>query len=185
MNRRALLKALAAWPAVAGTLARAAAPPPGSIANVPTVTTDGVAQPRVGFFNASQFGALTHASNLIYPPFREYPGALECGVPAFLDFLLSESPADRQTLYRDGLDQLNSRGGKPFGELTAAEADAVLAPLHQPWTYEAPSDPFAHFLRELKDDVQTATENSQPWLAVESRLNGHPEGIGNYWREVN
>ena len=185
MDRRALLKALAAWPAVAGALARAAAPPPGSTSDVPTVPGDEIAQPRVGFFNETQFAALRHASGLLYPPFRGYPGAADCGVPEFLDFLLSESPGERQKLYRDGLDQLNTRGQKPFAALTAAEAAVILAPLREPWTYQPPADPFAHFLRELKDDVQTAAENSHPWLAMDSQRSGRPEGIGNYWREVN
>lgn len=184
MDRRAVLKALAAWPAIQSTLARASAPPPGSASHLPTVPGDEVAQPRVGFFSETRFAALRGASGTIYPPFRGYPGALECGVPEFLDFLLSESPADRQSLYGDGLDALNSRGGKPFGELDAAGRDAVLAPLREPWTYQPPADRFAHFLRELKDDVQTAAENSRPWLDIDSRRSGHPEGIGSYWRQV-
>lgn len=176
MHRRALLKALAAWPA-AHALVHA------QQATVPLTSEDAVAQGRAGFFNASQFAALRRLSGMIYPPFRSHPGALECSVPEFLDFLLSQSPADRQALYRDGLDHLNAQGA--FAELSEEKASALLAPLHEPWTYRAPSDSFAHFLREVKEDVQTATENSHPWLTAESRRTGHAEGMGTYWRNPN
>ena len=89
------------------------------------------------------------------------PGALEAEAPEFLDFLLSQSAADRQQLYRNGLDGLNSQAKKRFSKLfadvDAGQADTLLAPLRDPWTYDAPSDPVAAMLRAAKDDVRRAT----------------------------
>ena len=39
----------------------------------------------------------------------------------------------------------------------------LLAPLRDPWTYDAPADPVAAMLRAAKDDVRRATLNSREW----------------------
>jgi hypothetical protein len=91
------------------------------------------------------------------PPFNGRPGAIEAGVPRFLDFLLSQSPADRQTLYRQGL--------QAFAKLDASQAKQALAELQRPWTYAGPSDPLARFLRAAKDDILQATINSREWAS--------------------
>ena len=119
------------------------------------------------FFTAQQFAALRKLSDLLIPPMNGAPGALEAKAPEFLDFLLSQSPADRQQLYRNGLDGLNAqarrRFAKPFADVDAAQADMLLAPLREPWTYDAPADPVAAMLRAAKDDVRRATTNSREW----------------------
>lgn len=115
------------------------------------------------------------------------PGALEAKAPEFLDFLLSESPVDRQQLYRSGLDGLNAqarkRFSKPFADVDAGQAEMLLAPLRDPWTYDAPSDPVAAMLRAAKDDVRRATLNSREWnlAAAAGRARG---GGGLYWLPI-
>jgi hypothetical protein len=100
---------------------------------------------------------------------RGNPGALECGAPEFLDFLIGASPADRQRLYRTGLDMLNARAkkqfNKSFAELDTAQADTVIRPLLAPvpWVYDAPRDPNVQFLAEAHRDIRTATQNSREW----------------------
>ena len=77
------------------------------------------------------------------------PGASQARAGEFLDFLISQLPAERQKLYRQGLDRLQSesqrRHGKWFEALSEREAEPLLAPLKEPWTYAAPADPFAVF----------------------------------------
>ena len=67
------------------------------------------------------------------PPINGAPGALDAGAPEFLDFLISESPQDRQQLYKVGLDQLNAqakkRFNKTFAEMDATQTATLLAPL--------------------------------------------------------
>jgi hypothetical protein len=113
------------------------------------------------------------------------PGAAEAEAAEFLDFLIGQSPADRQTLYRDGVARLNrearSRYGKPFAELAAADADSILAPLREPWTYRGPGDPFARFLRAAKDDFRSATLNSRQWAMAASGEGRRATGLNTYW----
>jgi len=119
------------------------------------------------------------------PPVDGRPGAGEAQAAEFLDFLISESPAARQELYREGLDALNAesnkRYGKPFASITAAEADALLAPLHQPWQYTPPADPLGRFLVAAKADVRTATVNSREYIAKAGAGSRRMGGVGLYW----
>lgn len=138
------------------------------------------------FFDAQQLAALKRLSEVILPPLNNAPGAIDAGAPAFLDFLLSESPAERQHLYRSGLDHLNaqsrSRFKKPFSETDAAQAVELLAPLRAAWTYDEPADPLARFLRAAKQDIRTATMNSKEYSASASAGGGRRfGGAGLYW----
>jgi hypothetical protein len=151
-------------------------------ASVPDVAAD--TTPR--FFTQSQFEALKHLCELLQPPLESRPGAVEARAPEFLDFLISESPAERQELYRKGLDALNAESGKryrkPFAAITAAEGDAILAPLREAWQYNPPASVLGGFLVAAKADVRTATVNSREYVATAagsgSRRGG---GIGLYW----
>ena len=84
-------------------------------------------------------GTLAKLGELIVPAWEGRPGASEAGAAEFLDFLVGTSPQSRIDLYRNGLDTLNRRSqdkfGKPFTSTAPAEADVLLAPLREPWTY--------------------------------------------------
>src|SRR5713101_2851118 len=126
---------------------------------------DAVASSVQRFFDDAGFSALRRLGEILVPPRENLPGAIEAEAAEFLDFLIGQSPADRQTLYRDGVAQLNARArsryGKPFAEVSPADADSILTPLHEAWTYQGPADPFARFLRAAKDDFLRATANSR------------------------
>src|SRR5437899_4321396 len=121
-------------------------------ANAPDSVANGVLR----FFDPAGFSALRRLGEILVPARQNAPGALEAEAAEFLDFLIGQSPADRQNLYRDGVVQLNaqarSRYGKPFAEVPPADSDSILAPLHNAWTYQGPADPFARFLSAAKDD---------------------------------
>ena len=125
------------------------------------------AEPALKFFSNPEFVALERLAAAIMPSIDGKPGAIEAGVPAFLDFLISQSPAARQKLYRDGLARLNAGG--------------TLASLSEPWTYKPPTDSFKRFLREAKSDLLQATFNSREW--IEARTNGRG-GAGTYYLAV-
>lgn len=137
------------------------------------------------FFSAPQFAALRKLSDILMPPLNGLPGALEAEAPEFLDFLIGKSPADRQQLYKAGLDALNAQAlrqfKQAFAEVDEAQAATLLAPLRQPWTYEPPADPFARFLREAKQDVRTATQNSRAYVAAGATGGRRGGGMGQYW----
>src|SRR5206468_2836271 len=116
-------------------------------------------------FTAPQLAALRKLGDLMIPAAPGRASAGEAKAAGFLDFLISQSPAERQALYLNGLDHLQSeahrRYSTAFEELSTQQADAILAPLHAAWTYAAPPDSFARFLRDVKDDLMTATFNSR------------------------
>lgn len=162
---------------------------PSAAAETPKIETaiaDDAAEMNPRFFTAPQFAALRHLSDILMPRIRNAPGALDAHAPEFLDFLIGQSPADRQQVYRAGLDALNGQAkkqfNKTFADLDASQASSLLAPLRQPWTFDPPSDSLAHFLREAKQDVRVATLNSREYSAsaggTGSRRMG---GVGLYW----
>ncbi len=142
------------------------------------------------FFNADQFSALQKLSEILMPPLKGAPGAIEAKAPEFLDFLIGESPADRQSVYRNGLDALNGQAKKrfnlTFAKLTEGQAVQLMEPLKQPWTYDPPADPLAKFLRVAKQDVRTATVNSREYGAANAGGGGgrRNSGTGLYWNSL-
>ena len=124
------------------------------------------------------------------PPLSGSPGALECGAPEFLDFLIGASLPDRQKLYRDGLDTLNANAKKSFkkafADLSDADADAVIRPLLAPvpWLYDPPKDPAVQFVVEAHRDIRTATQNSREWAAAGAASGRRRGGGGSYLNPI-
>src|SRR5579871_2235124 len=161
MRRRGFVKTLAAIPAAPALLAQqpAAVPAPGTPVRPPTdelpamtpSIPDAAGEMMPRYFSPSQFAALRKVSDLLMPAMNGAAGALDAKAPEFLDFLISQSPADRQQLYKAGLDALNQQSAKqyskPFADLDATQADTFLAALRKPWTFDEPSDEIAAFLR--------------------------------------
>lgn len=172
----------AALPLPAAAQAR---PPSDDQPKAPVAAPDiaGPGTPR--FFTAPQFTALRHLAEIISPATEDTPGARQAGAAEFLDFLIGCSPPDRSTLYRNGLDRLNADAHrqyrKAFAELNMEQADAMLAPLREPWSYTGPADPFAQFLLAAKHDVLTATVNSRQWIQAVSARRRSAGGMGMYW----
>ena len=139
-------------------------------------------------FSSAQFGALGRLAELLMPAAGENPGAKEAGVAEFLDFLIGASPADRQTLYREGLDKLNvearNRYSKPFADTTDTEAGLMLAPLRRAWTHESAEDPATRFLQAAKQDVMEATLNSREWSLARAKRSRRAGGLGMYWYPI-
>ncbi|MDA0207311.1 MAG: gluconate 2-dehydrogenase subunit 3 family protein [Acidobacteria bacterium] len=185
MKRRRFIKTIASASALPAALA---AQGPAAATALELASFDEAADPLPSFFTANQFAALTRVCGLLVPQYGEMPGAIETGAPAFLDFLISESPEDDQQIYTAGLDALNFQAAlrfdKPFAEVAEAQAHELLAPLRRPWTPEPSSDPLTVFLQRAKDDVRTATVNTQLWAeAVASRGGSgrRMSGSGQYW----
>ena len=197
MKRRRFFQTLAAAPAAPTLLAQPPQRPPSAPgepfarASVETPkldlsVADAAADPMPRFFSAPQLAALRTLSDILMPAANGFPGALDAGAPEFLDFLIGASDLGRQDLYRQGLDLLNAvarkQSGEGFGEIEASQAEALLAPLRQPWTFDPPADPLARFLQAAKQDVRTATMNSREWAAVAGSSGARRMGgIGLYW----
>ena len=190
--RRRWLQSLAAAPvavAAAQSTGNAQSPTLPLAADRPILevtSIDAVADPKPQVLTRDQFAALRKLADLLLPQNGSTPGAVAAEAPEFLDFYLSQSSAARQTLYSDGLDKLNAESRrltqKPFPEIDAAQAEAVLAPLFAAWTYNPPTDPFARFLREAKEDLFRATTNSKPF--ADARTGRRASGTNPYWHTI-
>jgi len=116
------------------------------------------------------------------------PGALEARVPEFMDFLIGDAPTQRQQLWLSGLDgleyQSQSRFRKAFVDTDATQADTLLAPLRQAWSFEPPDDPVARLLAAAKQDVRTATFNSFERNMAAAGGKRPRGGGGLYWLAV-
>lgn len=166
MKRRRFFQtvaASAAVPALVGQQSQSGLP------KLETATADSAADTLPHFFTEKQFAALTKLAGILQPALNGAPGALETKAPEFLDFLLGESPADRQTVYRQGLDRLVASG---FLDADAAKTNTILAPLKAAWTYDPPTDPLARFLRAAKSDIRTATLNSREYNSAGAAAGG-------------
>jgi len=146
------------------------------------------------FFSKDQFETLEKLGSVFMPPMKGNPGALEAQAPLFLDFLLSVSPAKRQDLYRNGLDQLNAQAkqkfSQSFAQLSAAQAGEILKPLMvvRPWTEDWPADPLKDFVAEAHEDLRKATANSREWAEAAAksgrRFNRGAQASGYYWKPI-
>ena len=186
MKRRGFFKTLAALPAASAIEAQQPAinptqpvQPPARAASedlpkLPVSVPDAAAESERRFFTPAQFSAFRRLSDLLTP------GAVASGASDFLDFYIGRCDSERQRVYREGLDGLNAqaqkRFSKSFADVDDMQAQALLAPLRQPWSFEEPIDPVARFLRAAKIDVRTATANSR-----ESGTGRRFAGSGLYW----
>ncbi|MGA7524191.1 MAG: gluconate 2-dehydrogenase subunit 3 family protein [Acidobacteriaceae bacterium] len=150
---------------------------------------DGVAGTTTRFFSDRQMATLRQLCELLMPPLKGYPGAIDAGTPEFLDFLISISPADRRHMYASGLDWLDAEARNkfqvPFDAVTAAQADALIRPWLRAWMSDhPPTEPHAHFINVAQSDIRTATINSEKWNQTEVTLGSQPSGFGLYWYPV-
>jgi hypothetical protein len=192
MNRRSILKSIAVAPAAVALNAQQTAKPPATpVEEAPKIDAsvpDAAAAPVACFFNAEQFASLNRLCEILAPSAGDLPGAKEAHTAEFLDFLIGESPKDRQSLYRTGLDRLNSdartRFQKTFAALDSDQADGLLEPLRRPWTFEEPSDALARFLLAAKDDVAQATRSSYAYVTVAGKRSRGGSGVGMFWYPI-
>jgi hypothetical protein len=161
------------------------------VGNLPVISfvPDEVAETSAHFFNATQMVTLRRLSEILAPPWKGHPGALEAGAPEFLDFLIGASGAERQQMYQSGLDRLNeeanSKFSVSFADLKAAQADELIRPWMRTWMPDhPPTEPFARFINLANSDIRAATVNSQAWHESATAAGKQPERMELYWYPV-
>ncbi|MFL6350809.1 MAG: gluconate 2-dehydrogenase subunit 3 family protein [Bryobacteraceae bacterium] len=209
MKRRSVLQSLVALPALAGAQSSATAQkdltaarekglpagpplvPPGinETPITPVVAADETAKNVNTTFNPEQLSALVKLGELLVPSWNGRPGAMEAGAAEFLDFLVGCSPKSRIELYRNGLNTLNrsaqQRFGKMFTSIESAQADSLLTPLREPWTFQsANSDSLSAFLEAAKGDLLRATLNSRPYIDALSQTRRPRNASRFYWYPI-
>jgi len=150
---------------------------------------DAVAQTNADFFTQRQMSTLRRLAQVLQPPYKGHPGAVEAGAAEFLDFLIGASPVDRQELYQSGLDRLeseaNQRFNKTFEAVDFDQADQLLRPWLRAWMSDhPPTEPFAEFINLAHRDIRTATMNSQAWNEADRRAGRQPQSVDLYWFPV-
>ncbi len=153
------------------------------------LTPDAVARTHTRFFTEKQLATLRQLCEVLLPPLRHFPGAIDAGTPEFLDFLLSVSPADRQQSYIFGLNRLDAeakqRFGIPFDAVNATQADTLIRPWLRTWmTDHPPTEPYEKFINVAHSDIRTATINSKAWSDAEKAEGDRRAQEGLYWYPV-
>jgi len=153
------------------------------------LAADSIAGVETQFFSDRQLASLRHLCELMMPAGNATPGAIEAGVPEFLDFLLGVSPKDRQESYTRGLDRLESEARQKFGisfaDTKAAQADQLIRPWLRSWMSDhPPSDPHEYFINIANSDIRTATHNSQQWAEAEVARGLHAPDMDVYWYPI-
>ncbi|WP_031500336.1 gluconate 2-dehydrogenase subunit 3 family protein [Bryobacter aggregatus] len=144
-----------------------------TVPNIPTSAADGVAMGLPRFFSPADLKSFQELGETLIPAFDGRPGAREAEAAEFLDFLLAQSPADLQTLYRSGVATWNLR--------RKAGNAAALKELSEPWTYKGSSTSYGKFLHAAKLAFHQATVNSRQWAEAMSTRSRSAAGIGAFW----
>jgi Gluconate 2-dehydrogenase subunit 3 len=213
MRRRDFVKAIVAATATASTalgqqaptqVAPATPPPvptaPGPVPwmrglmevkplSITAIVPDAVASTDAHFFTTQQTATLRRLCEILLPPLKGYPGAIDAGTPEFLDFLISASPADRQQMYQSGLDRLDTEAkqhfGAAFATLDKTQADQLLKPWLRTWmTDHPPTEHYAYFINTAHSDIRTATINSEAWSQASTSKGQRTPDMGLYWYPV-
>jgi len=122
MNRREWLKCVSAL-----GLGAATAPLLAAVADAHAATKDSATAP--GFFSPAQVSLLSAVADAIIPR-TDTPGALDAGVPRFIELMLRDVyPHARQASYLASMAAFASLGGTPFQQRDAAGRTALLARL--------------------------------------------------------
>lgn len=82
------------------------------------------------FFNAGQLALVATISDLIIPTDDHSPGAVAAEVPAFIDLMVGESPAENKKLWTDGLAAVDAmsqtKNGAAFNKSSKDQQIAIL-----------------------------------------------------------
>src|SRR3954465_9761954 len=81
------------------------------------------------FFTAAEWKAVRVLSDMVIPRDERSGGAVDAGVPEFMDFTMTDRP-NSQKWMRDGLvwidGESNKRFGKAFADATVSQREAIL-----------------------------------------------------------
>jgi len=154
-----------------------------------TLVPDSVAQTDTHFFNPQQTATLHRFCEVLMPPLKGYPGALDAGTAEFLDFLIGVSPRDRKEMYLSGLDWLEAEAQRKFSaafaKTTNVQADALIRPWLRTWmTDHPPTEEHAAFVNAAHMDIRTATINSPAWSDAARAKGRSSTGVDLYWYPV-
>ncbi|MCX6612978.1 MAG: hypothetical protein NTW74_19280 [Acidobacteria bacterium] len=169
MQRRSVFYALLGLAPAAQAFQEAAS-------SIPATAAEAVSMGLPRFYSQPDFAAFAELGQALIPAFDGRPGAKEAEAAEFLDFLIGQSPADIQALYKQGLATYKVR--------RKAGLDAALKELGEPWSHAGPTTPYAKFLQAAKQAFYQATVNSRQWSEAMSGRSRSAAGVGSYWMPI-
>ena len=105
------------------------------------------------FFSAEQLTLIATISELIIPADDHSPGAIAAEVPAFVDLMVSESPAEAKKLWTDGLAAMDTMSQNKFqttfGKASPAQQTALLTEISK--NERSPQTLEERFFRAIKN----------------------------------
>jgi gluconate 2-dehydrogenase gamma chain len=157
----------------------------------PNLGAPAEAQEDLRFFTAQEMATITIISDLIIPTDEHSPGAKEAGVPDFIDLMVSESPNETKSLWRDGLAAVDNLSDKKFAtafSVASAEQQVSLLKAISKNEY-APKTIEERFFVAIKGLTVDGYYTSQTGIHQELRYKGnaylkdfvgctHPEHMG-------
>ena len=135
------------------------------------------------FFTPAQHRTVDVLSELIIPADDRSPGAKAAQVADYIDFVLSESPADAKTAWTEGLaaldDASTTQFGKPFADATTEQQTTLLTDVAK--NEFNPTTPLEKFFREAKGRTIFGYYTSKIGIHEELKYKGNqflPEFVG-------
>lgn len=130
---------------------------------------------RLRFFTAEENRAVTELSERIIPADDSSPGAKGARVNEFIDFMVSESPAENKKQWRDGLAAINKMSRDKFGVAVAdASVDQQVELLKEISKREAnPQTAEERFFRLIKNATIDGYYTSEIGIHQELKYKGN------------
>lgn len=127
------------------------------------------------FFNADQMALIGTISELIIPTDDNSPGALAAEVPAFIDLMISESPAEAKKQWTEGLaavDKMSqSKSGAAFTKATKDQQIALLTEISK--NEAKPSTTEEKFFKTIKNMTIDGYYTSEIGIHKELKYKGN------------
>lgn len=106
------------------------------------------------FFTAAEWRTVRVLSDMVIPRDERSGGAIDAGVPEFMDFTMTDRPNNQKSM-RDGLAwidaQSNSRFGKAFADATQTQREAILNDIAWPARAPASMADGVNFFNRFRD----------------------------------
>jgi len=120
------------------------------------------------FFTAHEYATVRVLAELVIPRDGRSGGALDAGVPEFMDFILNENPG-MQTAFRGGMAWLDTesreRFGQEFADLADARRRAILDDIAWPGRAKAEHSQGVAFFNRFRDLTASGFFSSQIGVA--------------------
>ena len=130
---------------------------------------------KPGYFSEAEFELVSKLADTIIPA-TDTPGALEAGVPAYIDSVVGANK-ELQSILRPGLaaldQQCQSKYDQPFLRLTAEQQIAVLTPMSEAADKGPRDDPDGRFFRAVKNLTADGFYTSHAGLVEELEYKGN------------